>query len=134
MPATQRKRLVGRLLVVLTIGVAVTSILFHNQAQESSRPYRITLIAMGMAFTLRDRPNVRNPELVLPSNRLVEIEIRNEDTGADHNLTIDALDVKTPILSPGELAVLRFVVPESKILAYYCILHPVTMRGQIRAE
>ena len=85
----------------------------------------------GMAFVRLDTPQAANPTLTLPPGRTVEIELRNEDAGSVHNLVIPELNLQTRKLKAGQSEVLRFTVPSTGRLTYYCALHPLMMRGEI---
>jgi len=68
--------------------------------------------------------------LRLEAGTEVDVEVRNEG-GNGHNFTIDALDLSTGTIEPGQLITATFVVPNGTT-EYRCTFHP-GMRGEILA-
>jgi plastocyanin len=69
-------------------------------------------------------------DLSLKAGTEVDVEVRNE--GSDgHNFTIDALDLSTGTVEPGQVVTATFVVPNGTT-EYHCTIHP-GMRGEIVA-
>jgi plastocyanin len=68
--------------------------------------------------------------LSLEAGTEVDVEVRN--AGSDgHNFTIDALDLSTGTIEPGQVMTATFVVPNGTT-GYHCTFHP-GMRGEIVA-
>ena len=69
-------------------------------------------------------------DLTLRAGAEVDVEVRNEGSNG-HNFTIDALDLSTGTVEPGEVVTATFVVP-NETTEYHCTFHP-GMRGEIVA-
>jgi plastocyanin len=69
-------------------------------------------------------------DLRLRAGTEVDVEVRNEGSNG-HNFTIDALDLSTGTVEPGEVVTATFTVP-SGTTEYHCTFHP-GMRGEIVA-
>jgi plastocyanin len=132
MTVRQKQGFVGISLVGLLVAAVLGANLLVSQGAAQPAALRVTLVAQGMAFARADANEESNPTLALPAGQWVEIELRNEDPGSRHNLIIPELKLQTRLLQAGESAVLRFRVPASGRLTYYCELHPMMMRGEIR--
>jgi plastocyanin len=59
--------------------------------------------------------------LQLTAGEEVTIEIRNED-GTPHDFVVEALDLNTGIIEPGEAATATFTVPDD-VTEFECTLH-----------
>jgi plastocyanin len=70
-------------------------------------------------------------DLSLQAGTEVDVEVRNEGSGG-HNFTIDALDLSTGTVEPGQVVTATFVVP-NWTTEYHCTFHP-GMRGEIVAR
>ena len=68
--------------------------------------------------------------LHLEAGTEVDVEVRNEGSN-DHNFTIDAIDLSTGTIEPGQVMTATFVVPNGTT-EYRCTFHP-GMRGEIVA-
>ena len=68
--------------------------------------------------------------LRLEAGTEVDVEVRNEGSN-EHNFTIDALDLSTGTIEPGQVMTATFEVPNG-MTEYHCTFHP-GMRGQIVA-
>lgn len=132
MTVRQKRGFVGISLVGLLVAAVLGANLLVSQGAARPAALRVTLVAKGMAFARADAAGESNPTLALPAGAWVEIELRNEDTGSEHNLIVPELKLQTRLLKAGESDVLRFRVPASGRLTYYCELHPTMMRGEIR--
>lgn len=60
----------------------------------------------------------------------VQVEVRNEGSQG-HNFTIDALDLSTGTVEPGQVVTATFTVPTGTT-GYHCTFHP-GMNGEIVA-
>jgi plastocyanin len=69
-------------------------------------------------------------DLSLKAGTEVHVEVLNEGSNG-HNFTIDALDLSTGTVEPGQVVTATFVVP-SGTTEYHCSFHP-GMRGEIVA-
>jgi plastocyanin len=69
-------------------------------------------------------------DLSLEAGIEVDVEVRNEGSNG-HNFTIDALDLSTGTVEPGQVVTATFVVPNATT-EYHCTFHP-GMRGEIVA-
>jgi plastocyanin len=132
MTVRQTRGFVGVSVAGLLVAAVVGTNLLVSQGAARPAALRVTLLAKGMAFVRLDAAEESNPTLALPAGAVVEIELRNEDVGSQHNLIIPELKLQTRLLKTGESEVLRFRVPASGRLTYYCELHPMMMRGEIR--
>ncbi len=115
----------------VAVAALVAAAIVSRTAGVSGDVHRITVISEGMSFRVAEEDR-RNPTLSVPAGRPVEIHFRNEAVGGKHNLAVPAAGVRTPILAPGESAVVRFTLSEGRSARYRCDLHPLTMRGTIR--
>jgi plastocyanin len=70
-------------------------------------------------------------ELDLPAGSEVTVEVRNEGSNA-HNFTIDALDLSTGAVEPGDVKTATFTVPDGST-EFHCTFHP-GMSGTIVAR
>lgn len=68
--------------------------------------------------------------LRLDAGEEVHVEVRNEG-GQGHNFTIDALDLSTGTVAPGNVVTAAFMVPNGTT-EYRCTFHP-GMSGEIVA-
>ena len=68
--------------------------------------------------------------LRLQAGTQVQVEVRNEGSQG-HNFTIDALDLSTGTVEPGQVMTATFTVPTGTI-GYHCTFHP-GMNGEIVA-
>ncbi len=83
------------------------------------------------AVEVVQRDDAFEPEaLHLEAGIEVDIEVRNEGSN-DHNFTIDALELSTGTIEPGNVMTATFVVPNGST-EYRCTFHP-SMRGEIVA-
>jgi plastocyanin len=69
--------------------------------------------------------------LHLEAGTEVNVEVLNEGSNG-HNFTIDALDLSTGTVEPGQVVTATFTVPIGTT-EYHCTFHP-GMRGEIVAE
>ena len=69
-------------------------------------------------------------DLNLEAGIEVDVEVRNEGSNG-HNFTIDALDLSTGTVEPGQVVTATFVVPNGTT-EHHCTFHP-GMRGEIVA-
>ena len=83
----------------------------------------IEILAKDMMF------NQTNPTIYLKPGTKVRLILHNEDPGMEHDLVIEALNLKTAIIKEGETAILEFTVPKDGKFAYICSLHPRMMKG-----
>jgi plastocyanin len=83
----------------------------------------------AVEVVLQDDVFVPN-DLSLEAGTEVDIEVLNEGSNG-HNFTIDALDLSTGTVGPGEVVTATFTVP-SGTTEYHCTFHP-GMRGEIVA-
>lgn len=68
--------------------------------------------------------------LHLEAGTEVQVEVRNEGSSG-HNFTIDALDLSTGTVEPGQVVTATFEVPNGTT-GYRCTFHP-GMNGEILA-
>ena len=68
--------------------------------------------------------------LQLQAGTGVQVEVRNEGSQG-HNFTIDALDLSTGTVEPGQVVTATFTVPTGTT-GYHCTFHP-GMNGEIVA-
>ncbi len=66
--------------------------------------------------------------LQLQAGTDVQVEVRNEGSQG-HNFTIDALDLSTGTVEPGQVVTATFTVPTGTT-GYHCTFHP-GMNGEI---
>jgi plastocyanin len=97
-------------------------------------PREVVLIAKDMAF-VADRPSAAgtfNPTIVLSAGERVRLVVRNLDAGMRHDLIVDRLQLRMPVLDFGESGGLVFTAPtEAGEWDYYCSFHSRLMRGRI---
>ena len=116
--------------VVLIVGSALALM-----AGATAPELRITLVARYMAFYEKGH-DVPNPTLSAAPGQTVHIVFENLDRGVDHDLTVSALGLATPVLpGDGSRDVLRFRAPETPgDHDYTCELHDRMMRGTLRVQ
>lgn len=83
-----------------------------------------------MAFFLPG-DSTPNPAIVVRAGETIALEVRNEDgPGVLHDFAVDALNIATGLLQPGQVAHVTFTAPDrAGSLDYYCRPHALTMRG-----
>jgi plastocyanin domain-containing protein len=99
----------------------------RKQVQE------VTLVARDMAFT-REGSEEENPEIRVKAGQRVRIRFRNEDPGIDHILDLPELAVQSPLVKPGQEALLDFLPKLPGRTSYECTLHSRMMRGNLVIE
>ncbi len=115
--------LIAAALAIATLGMPIASGHGPFQAFDNSDVRTIVLTARDMRF------NGTNPVLEIMPGEMICIVLRNQDPGMKHDLVIPALGLRTPILEPGEEAVLEFRAPAGGALEYFCSMHPISMKG-----
>ncbi|MFB3819969.1 MAG: cupredoxin domain-containing protein [Candidatus Methylomirabilales bacterium] len=96
------------------------------QGMGDARPQRLRLEARNTRF------NESNPSLEVRRRARVELLVQNAEAGAvPHNLVIAGLDVRSPILQPGESVTVQFKPTRAGEFSYSCTLHPGMMDGKI---
>ena len=113
---------IGGLLIMATIAMSTIG---HRALPggKTNVARTVVLTAMDMKF------NISNPTVVIAPGEVIRIVMRNEDPGMKHDLVIPQLGLRTPVLEPGEEAVLEFRAPRTGSLEYLCSFHPISMRG-----
>lgn len=87
--------------------------------------YTIIITAKDMKF------NETHPTIKVAYGETVRIIFRNEDAGMKHDLVIEDLNLRTPVLQPGQEAVIEFLAQSEGTFKYYCSIHPISMRGTL---
>jgi plastocyanin len=137
MTARLKRNIVGvSTLAAAAVVVALASVLVAvSYSADPRASYRVELVAECMAFRLAGTAagsgTADNPVLRLRAGQQVEIVLRGADAGMRHDLTIPDFDLKTPLVSLGETAVLRFRARRPGTYEYFCTMHPQVMRGVI---
>ena len=72
-----------------------------------------------------------NPTMIVKKGDLVKIRLNNTDTMMKHDLVIQDLDLKTPLLEPGETTEIIFDANQEGEYDYLCTVHPDQMKGKI---
>jgi plastocyanin len=113
---------------IVTLGVTVVALTACSRERSgdvnegAAGPDGVEVVLQDDAFVPDD--------LSLKAGTRVDVEVRNEGSGG-HNFTIDALDLSTGTVEPGEVVTATFVVPNGTT-EYHCTFHP-GMRGEIIA-
>jgi plastocyanin len=111
---------------IVTLGVTLVT-LAACARERSSEVHEGAAGSDAVELVLQDDAFVPD-DLSLKAGTEVDVEVRNEGR---HNFTIDALDLSTGTVEPGEVVKATFVVPNGTT-EYHCTFHP-GMRGEIVA-
>jgi len=84
-------------------------------------------------FAANIKFNDTNPTIYVPLHQVVVLTIVNRD-GVPHTWDVDALNIHTGIINPGETKVVRFTVDVAGTYRYYCSIHPGLMDGNLVAQ
>lgn len=97
-----------------------------NPPQPTSLDQRegILLVAKNNLF------NETNPTIYAKVNEPDKLTIVNKDL-VRHDFIVDELNINTAILSPEQDFITAIASEKPGEFAYYCSLHPATMRGTI---
>lgn len=124
--------IIGAFVVVLLgIGAAVYAAGFmvppHAPVQNVETLSKWQLVAHNIRF------NDTNPTIYVPLNVPVTLTITNDD-GMPHTWDIDALNLHSGIIGPGETKSVTFTVNTAGTYDYYCSIHPGLMDGKLVAS
>ena len=116
--------------LILTVLIALPLFLGNIFAQRGSLEFdtdvhTIIITAKDMKF------NETNPTIKVAFGEKVRIVFRNEDAGMKHDLVIEDLGLRTPVLQPGQEAILEFIAQTEGLFEYFCSIHPISMRGTL---
>jgi len=119
--------------LILTVLIALPLLLGNIFAQRDSLEFdidvrTIVITAKNMKF------NQTNPTFEVAYGENVRIVFRNEDAGMRHDLVIEDLGLRTPVLQPGQEAIIEFVANTAGTFAYFCSIHPISMRGTLQVN
>ncbi len=114
------------LAVLLALPLFLGTIFAHRGSLDLDTDVRtIVIIAKDMKF------NETNPTLEVEFGERVRIVFRNEDAGMRHDLVIEDLGFRTPVLQPGQEAIIEFISQTEGAFEYFCSIHPISMRGTL---
>jgi plastocyanin len=113
---------------IVTLGVTVVALTACSR-ERSGDVHEGATGSDAVEVVLQDDAFVPD-DLSLRAGTEVDVEVRNEGSNG-HNFTIDALDLSTGTVEPGEVVTATFTVP-SGTTEYHCTFHP-GMRGEIVA-
>jgi plastocyanin len=121
---------------ILVLIVALASVAaFSRWGLRGEEPRTIVLVARNMAFVREGVSAPLNPTVRLRAGERVRFVIRNQDPGMKHDLTIQALGLRSRTLAEGEMDALVFTVPSgASVVDYTCSFHAVLMRGSLAVE
>ena len=119
----KKRMLIGAAIVVATLGLSIASGHGPLRVFDDTDIQTIVITARDMKF------NSDNPTIFVAPGTTVRVILVNEDPGMKHDLVIPEMGIRTPILRPGEEAVLEFRVPDSGTFAYFCSMHRLSMQG-----
>lgn len=116
--------------LILTVLIALPLLLGNIFAQRGSLEFdtdvrTIIITAKDMKF------NQTNPTFEVAYGEAVRIVFRNEDAGMKHDLVIEELGLRTPVLQPGQEAIIEFLAQTEGSFVYFCSIHPISMRGTL---
>jgi len=112
------------LTALLALPLFLGTIFAQRGSLESETNVRtIVIIAKDMKF------NETNPTLKVAFGERIRIVFRNEDAGMKHDLMIEDLGLRTPVLQPGQEAIIEFLAQTEGTFEYFCSIHPISMRG-----
>ncbi len=118
------------LVILLGITAATYSTFFLVPPQAPSTAINVatswTLIALNIKF------NVTNPTIYVPVGEKVTVTIINQD-GMAHTFDIDALNIHTGNINPGQTVTVTFTMTTATTYTYYCSIHPGLMDGSVTA-
>ncbi len=120
-----RRRLRNSPILLAVVAVFLMGLVVA-QGRSGAPPQRLRLEARNTRF------NESNPRLEVRRGTPVEILVHNAEAGAvPHNLFITGLDVRSPVLRPGDSATVQFKPTRAGEYSYSCTLHPGMMDGKI---
>ena len=112
--------------VVVTLAVALVAL--TGCTRERSGDVREGTANAGSVEILLEDDAFVPDVLRLEAGTEVDVEVRN-DGSYGHNFTVDALDLSTGTVDPGEVVTASFVVPNGTT-GFRCTFHP-GMDGEI---
>ena len=114
--------------LALIVLAAVAGLALRAAARPEART--VTLVARDMAFYVAGDPTP-NPRLLASPGESLRLELRNEETGMTHDLSLPELERATrPLSAPGESAALELRAPSRPgEYEYVCTMHTRMMRG-----
>lgn len=122
----EAKRRLRNSFILLGVIVAFLVSLLAAQGKTETRAQALRLEARGTRF------NERNPTLEVRRGVPVELTVQNAEAGpVPHDFIVAGLDVRTPVLEPGQSATLRFTPDRTGEFLYSCMLHPGMMDGKL---
>ena len=119
--------------ILWTVGIAAVVVLAMTMAAIGSmangRVREVSLVAREMAF-YADGGSTANPVLHARPGERLRITVINNAPGMVHDLTIDAVQTATPLLTAGQVASIEFTAPaEPGDYQYRCRPHALMMKG-----
>lgn len=132
-PINKKNWLRGGAVGAVLVGSLAAGGLTYARLGESvpffAAPRLLVLHAQGLKF------NQTNPPIVVRQGDRLRIRIENkEPTAIAHDFTLPGQNLRTPILKPGESAVLEVRLDQAGEWSYVCSLHPNYMSGRIVVE
>lgn len=114
-------------IAVALIGIAAVLPLLAERAVTR----RIVLVAKDMSFVI-DGQRDANPALELTAGERVQIVLRNQTPGIEHDFAIPAWKVAIAPIANGDEATITFDVPATVgLYEYECRPHAQMMRGRL---
>ena len=110
------------------VGLAVALVAITACSRDRSGDVRVGPGGSDAVDVVLEDDEFIPSSLRLEAGAEVTVEVRN-DGSYGHNFTIDALDLSTGTVDPGEVVTATFVVPDGTT-AYHCTFHP-GMDGEI---
>lgn len=131
------KRNKGRIFIGTALGlIMLLGVTAFRQGQAETMTTRtIELEARDMAFYLKNKPELGNPEIKLTLGQPVKLLLHNDESGKTlHCLNILGMPVRTAAdLRPGSSVTLNFTPTKKGVFPYSCNLHE-GMSGLMRVE
>ena len=116
--------------LILTGLIALPLFLGNIFAQRGS--LKLDTEVRTIVITAKDMKfNQTNPTFEVAYGEAVRIVFRNEDAGMRHDFVIEDLGLRTPVLQPGQEAIIEFIAQTEGTFEYFCSIHPISMRGTL---
>ena len=98
---------------------------------ESVEPRTVVVVARQMSFYVGE-DKASNPTISAAPGESIRIIFVNEDSGFDHDFSVTAWAVRTPVVhGKGRTSIELQVPPKPGKVAYLCSIHASMMMGTI---
>lgn len=128
------KRGSARLLWMVALLVVAGLFALLPLVAQSREPREIVIVAKGMSFFAGGpgRSDARNPTIRVQPGERIRITLVNDDPGFDHDFSVRAWSIETPVVRGAGRTFVEFRAPDTPgTTQYTCSLHAAMMTGTI---